>query len=153
MNGHYVPSYEIISTGTSGINDTIITYNDYDSTFRLTKYTEKDGVKVRLFWDSNDRMVARIRSRYDNITYNSQTTNPLQVLTISGLSAFTKKDVESEVYMYNDRGLLKSKTFGNGQTEYYYYDSMNRLSEVRDTNNKDIQRYVYKYKTGIRDTQ
>ena len=152
-NGQYVPSHEIVSTATSGINDTIVTYCDYDATYRLTRYTDKDGVPVQLFWDDNDRMVARVRTQESNVSFNHLTTNPLQVLTISGQSVFARKDTEAEVYMYNGRGLMKSKTFGNGQTEYYSYDSMNRLSEVRDTNNKVVQRYVYKYKTDSRDTQ
>lgn len=143
-NGHLNPHYEIRNFGQS--QDTLVTFNSFYSNGLPEKYTQKGLPPTRIFRDQWGRMLAKVCStvNLDQIIFDPEST-PVNMLTYNGNSIFTIPNTTAIVYKYNDMQLLESITTGLGQTTYFYYDTINRLKEIRNSHDKIQQSFDYHY--------
>lgn len=94
-------------------------YTQYNSSYLPVRYTNKLEQEVILNWDTYDRLLSH--------TIGNQTTS----------------------YEYNNYGLVSKITQPNGYELNYEYDSMQRLSGVKDENGSYLNKYKYNYRTGV----
>ncbi|MCJ7935351.1 MAG: hypothetical protein MUW56_17415 [Chryseobacterium sp.] len=153
----------IISTGLQGGTATEVTYDKYDSKGNLQQYTTKDGISTVIIWGyNNTQPIAKIE--------NAKLTDIQQSLITALISA---SDTDAAAVPNNDETALLNafKNFKNslsgyqittysydpligvrsitppsGITEYYLYDSANRLEKVVDVNGKVLKEMKYHYK-------
>jgi YD repeat-containing protein len=55
------------------------------------------------------------------------------------------KDAFITTYTYDESGKMTSETNASGQSIYYYYDKLQRLSLIRDNNNNLVKKICYNY--------
>lgn len=157
--GHEQPAYETRQIA-SGPSDTLITYYNYTLTGLPQKYTRKGEYPTRLFWNAESRLLASVTSPYSesltcteiikNNTHhfnNHPEISPLNVIKKSDRSIFEFPDVNAITNIYYKDGLLFMSATGNGRFQYYYYDSLGRLTEIRDQNDRILQQFKYNYST------
>jgi YD repeat-containing protein len=155
QNNHDVPHYETTWIS-SGFKDTLITYNSFSDSGLPTKITRKGEPPTRLFWNSKGNLLASVTSSYiglqctELIKNSSNPTSqpelsPLNVIKKNGVSIFDYPYTKAIANIYYFNGLLYMSATGNGSFQYYYYDQLGRLTEIRDQNKKVIQRFTYNY--------
>lgn len=155
-NNHDVPHYETTWIS-SGLKDTLITYNSFSDSGLPTKITRKGEPPTRFFWNSKGKLLASVTSSYigylqctelikNNDNPASQPElSPLNVIKRNGTTIFDYPDTKATANIYYNNGLLYMSATGNGSYQYYYYDQLGRLTEIRDQNKKVIQRFTYNY--------
>lgn len=94
-------------------------YTQYNNSYLPVRYTNKLQQEVILNWDTYDRLLSH--------TIGNQATS----------------------YEYNNYGLVSKITQPNGYELNYEYDSMQRLSGVKDENGSYLNKYKYNYRTGV----
>lgn len=149
-----VPTKEMVFTPI-GKNDkdsiTTITYNSFDTDGIVKTYTEPGKCMTKLFYETiagAKRLVARVTcaSGYYGITCNPVAADPRYIIQKNGVSIFNIPETEAIVYSYDTAGRVSSITSGSGQSLYYVYDNVMRLSIIKDQNGKIVKRYTYNYK-------
>lgn len=155
-NNHDVPHYETTWIS-SGFKDTLITYNSFSDSGLPTKITRKGEPPTRFFWNSKGKLLASVTSSYigylqctelikNNDNPASQPElSPLNVIKRNGTTIFDYPDTKATANIYYNNGLLYMSATDNGSYQYYYYDQLGRLTEIRDQNKKVIQRFTYNY--------
>lgn len=146
INGNLNPHYEIRDYGQ--VRDTMVTYTSFYSNGLPEGYIQKGMPPTRIFRDEWGHILGKICSNINlnQITFNP-TSSPENTLTYNGKSIFRIPNTAAVVYKWNDMQLLESITTGIGQTTYYYYDTINRLKEIRDSHGNIQQLFDYHYIT------
>lgn len=108
-------------------------------------YQEKGRPETRVFFDKEDRIVAKVTSSAEllDMDFNENATTPEDVITLNDVSVFSLPCTEAIVYRYNEMGLVESATIGRGMTVHYRYDNIGRLVEERDAQGRILKRYSY----------
>ena len=158
----------------SGINTAVptdrkITYNSYDKQGNLTQYTLENGIPVSIIWGYNGQYpIAKIEgTAYNQISIDfikelqnlsnqdndrcygldgsckeSNLRKRLNEFRSNGL--FTNSMVS--VYTYDPLVGVTSIMQPNGQTEYYNYDSSNRLQSIVNDKKEVLKTFEYNYR-------
>ena len=153
--GMFLPQKQNRTEG--GETRTLHTYEMYDSKGNPLYVTTLDGRKFVFLWGYGNRYpVARI----EGATYNEveiwvgntlinslKTATGSSVATILGniRNSLSNRDVLVTTYTYTPGVGMTSVTAPNGQKTTYTYDSLNRLSHVRDDNGQIVNQYDYNY--------
>ena len=141
------------NTGTANTMETVTAFAVYDNNGNLQEAVTRDGVvKCYLYGYKSQYPVAEItgelynniknyitQSILDNPVSDTQLRAHLNILRNSLPSAFVK------TFTYEPLVGITSETDANGRTQYYEYDSLNRLTIVRDSDNNIIKRICYNY--------
>lgn len=116
-----------------------LTYDSYLSDGRLETFTELGNCQSKLFYDSRKRLVANVTcaSGYGDMNYNEK----IKMLSKNSKSVFLVPATKATVYSYNNKGMINSIASGNGNTQYYIYDTLGQLSEIRDNNNHVVKKF------------
>ncbi|WP_353097296.1 hypothetical protein, partial [Empedobacter brevis] len=142
--------------GLGGTFDRVIKYDSYDTKGNLTQYTLENGIPVAIIWGYNGQYpIAKIEgisytdlTKSTNYTSNiinalvDQTTNsPQNTAHIKDLFNQLRvnelcKDALVTTYQYKPLVGVTSITGPNGQTEYYNYDTANRLKSIVNDQNE-----------------
>lgn len=155
FNGIPQLQYQLTRLG-SGPTDTLVTYHDWDTIGRPISFSRKGEYTTHLFWKpSTDHLLASVTGPFvrSDLVCPALGPNfsgdPLNVIkTASGnQSIFCIPDVNATTYLYDDHGRIISSATANGQISKYLYDYLGRLTEIRDANNKTLQRFTYNYST------
>lgn len=153
----YVPTINDANTGTdngsiinhlSQIQDSAIPeveYWYYHGDGQPECYQEKGRPETRVFFDKEDRIVAKVTSSAEllDMDFKENATTPEDVITLNDVSVFNLPCTEAIVYRYNEMGLVESATIGRGMTVHYRYDNIGRLVEERDAQGRILKRYSY----------
>ncbi|WP_314244799.1 hypothetical protein [Empedobacter tilapiae] len=135
------------------VNDRKITYNSYDAKGNLTQYTLENGIPVAIIWGYNGQYpVAKIEgSTFANAT--SKLANYLTKIQNGTLTATEQSTIRTLIpdamltsYTYKPLIGVTSITGPNGQSEFYNYDSSNRLQSIVNEKNEVIKTFEYNYK-------
>ncbi|UKB78208.1 hypothetical protein [Chryseobacterium sp. MEBOG07] len=159
-----VLSYDILNSTSS----TEITYNWYDGKGHIMQYTPKNGVPVTIIWGYNSTQpIAKIEGvTYRNLLNIAQ-ANVTQIINasdsdasnpdnepalITALDTFRKNiDLSAyqiTTYTYDPLIGVTSITPPSGIREAYFYDSANRLKEIRENDQTGnlLKEFKYNYK-------
>ena len=135
--------------------ETEVTINEYDNKGNIRQFTGKDGVTNSFVWGYNQLYpVAKV--------INSTSSNVQSYITQNILDNAVggSDDIAIRNHLYNLRNIpnalvttytyqpligITSETDPNGRTIFYEYDSFNRLSIIRDQDNKIIKKICYNY--------
>jgi len=144
------------------IGETI--FNNYDSKGNLLQYTAPNGIVTTFIWGyDKEYLVAKVigsdyatvssfvnQSVLDNpSSTESQIRNELHNIRTGLIN--TKALVTT--FTYKPLGGISSETDPNGRTIYYEYDNFNRLSIIRDNDNKILKKICYNYAGQTEDCQ
>ncbi len=155
----------VISTDLQNVISTEVTYDQYDLKGNLQQYTTKDGISTVIIWGYNQTQpIAKIegakltdiqQSLIDAIV-NASNTDALaasgndETAFLSALNAFRANTALSgyqiTTYTYDPLVGVRSITSPSGISEFYVYDSANRLEKVIDVNGKVLKEMKYNYK-------
>ncbi len=148
---------ELYAEGTS-TPATEITYDAYDNTGNLLRYTKRGGEKGAILWGYNGRyMVARLDHIDQAALQNYLNNNPGLQQTFDNPSSATIllaavqqlrtafPDAMVSGYSYIPNIGINSMSDANNQVSYYQYDGLGRLVNIKDNNNNLIKTYDYKY--------
>ena len=133
--------------------DRKITYNSYDTKGNLLQYTLENGIPVAIIWGYGGQYpVAKIEgSTFANAT--SKLANYLTkiqngTLTVAEQSTIRTLIPDAMITTYTYKPLIgvTSITGPNGQSEFYNYDSSNRLQSIVNEKNEVIKTFEYNYK-------
>ncbi|TGN30237.1 hypothetical protein [Empedobacter tilapiae] len=133
--------------------DRKITYNSYDAKGNLLQYTLENGIPVSIIWGYGGQYpVAKIEgSTFANAT--SKLANYLTKIQSGTLTVAEQSTIRALIpdamltsYTYKPLIGVTSITGPNGQTEYYNYDSSNRLQSIVNEKNEVIKTFEYNYK-------
>lgn len=154
MSGMIKPSCVKMSLGSDPLQPRIL-YNSYNSLGRVTERQRVSDTKEAYIWGyQGEYIVARIVGKsYDaviqesgiNLSLLNDPTRPdgdmrqelSKLLHLEGCMVTT--------YTYKPTVGVTSMTDPNGQTTYYIYDSMGRLSMVKDNEGNVIKTFAYNY--------
>ena len=122
-----------------------IKYLTYHGDGQPETYQEKGKPVSRVFFDKEDRIVAKVTStaKLLDMVCNENAATLEDVITLNGVSVFKLPYTEAIVYRYNGLGLVESVTVGHGMTVHYRYDGIGRLVEERDANGRILKTYTY----------
>lgn len=167
-----ISSYDLQSAAAT----TEITYEKYDSFGNLQQYRTKDGIPVSIIWGYNSTQpIAKIQGiTYDQIgqiagsqltafisasnTDASAVPGDAETALLSAMETFRAAvGVQSSgitTYTYDPLIGVRSITLPLGFRELYYYDSANRLKEIKQvqtdasgaTSLKTVKEFKYNYK-------
>lgn len=153
----------------ANVADRKITYNNYDNQGNLTQYTLENGIPVSIIWGYNGQYpIAKIEgTAYNQISIDfikelqnlsnqdndrcygldgsckeSNLRKRLNEFRSNGL--FTNSMVS--VYTYDPLVGVTSIMQPNGQTEYYNYDSSNRLQSIVNDKKEVLKTFEYNYR-------
>ncbi|WP_221411303.1 hypothetical protein [Empedobacter tilapiae] len=135
------------------VNDRKITYNSYDAKGNLTQYTLENGIPVAIIWGYGGQYpVAKIEgSTFANAT--SKLANYLTKIQSGTLTVAEQSTIRTLIpdamltsYTYKPLIGVTSITGPNGQSEFYNYDSSNRLQSIVNEKNEVIKTFEYNYK-------
>ncbi|MDM1507727.1 hypothetical protein HX079_18415, partial [Myroides odoratimimus] len=153
----------------ANVADRKITYNNYDNQGNLTQYTLENGIPVSIIWGYNGQYpIAKIEgTAYNQISIDfikelqnlsnqdndrcygldgsckeSNLRKRLNEFRSNGL--FTNSMVS--VYTYDPLVGVTSIMQPNGQTEYYNYDSSNRLQSIVKDKKEVLKTFEYNYR-------
>ncbi|MCP4135855.1 MAG: sugar-binding protein, partial [bacterium] len=117
-----------------------VTDNDYDFRGRLTNVENPDGTEISYtYYPNGNRKTVTVPSGTTTYTYDGL-NRPDTVIA---------PDESVTVYTYDDAGNRESVAYPNGTVAGYDYDSLNRLTELRNekASGELISGYVYTLKT------
>ena len=122
-----------------------IKYLTYHGDGQPETYQEKGKPVSRVFFDKEDRIVAKVTStaKLLDMVCNENAATLENVITMNNVSIFSLPCTEAIVYRYNGLGLVESVTVGHGMTVHYRYDGIGRLVEERDANGRILKTYTY----------
>ncbi|HAR72107.1 MAG TPA: hypothetical protein DCR77_01670 [Flavobacteriaceae bacterium] len=134
------------------VSDRKITYNSYDAQGNLTQYTLENGIPVSIIWGYNNQYpVAKIEGiTLDEFDETSYFRSMLEDGNLSDDDNRYLREFYSSAmittYTYKPLIGVTSITGPNGQTEYYNYDSANRLQSIVNEKQEVIKTFEYNYK-------
>lgn len=137
----------------ANVADRKITYNSYDEKGNLTQYTLENGIPVAIIWGYGGQYpVAKIEgSTFANAT--SKLANYLTKIQNGTLTVAEQSTIRTLIpdamltsYTYQPLVGVTSITGSNGQTEYYNYDSANRLQSIVNDKKEVLKTFEYNYK-------
>lgn len=157
--------YQVLSRNLLGTSNIEITYSKHDSTSgNLLEYKLKNLLPVTLIWGYNNTLpIAKI----EGATYSQVSPFILDIIDKSNLDATqgtttsennlleslnsfrknsTLKNYQITTYTYDPLIGVKSITPPSGITEFYKYDTFNRLEKIVNNNNEILKEYQYHYK-------
>lgn len=129
--------------------------------FKLRQYSDRDGIPISIIWGyGGQHPVARIvgKSYSEAIALSGIDLNVLNSLQSS--EAAIKSELNKlhqlpncfvTTYVHKPLVGVLNETDARGRNIYYQYDSKNRLSVVRDHDNKILKKYCYGYTDEIVD--
>ncbi len=137
-----VPKYEYQHKSDSSIYEKTITYHSYTPTFKPEIIYDRNLIRHRYFWNSQDQMIASIKnSPYITIPRTSVDA----IIAANSSSVFASKPIDTNLYEYDDQGRVSRIVNGNGKSTYYGYDSFDRLESIYDTNQRKVKSFDYYY--------
>lgn len=155
-----VKTYDL-SNNTSAITE--VTLDKYDTKGNLIQYSAKDGTPVTVVWGYNSTLpIAKIEgAKFDNIaTYindiitasDTDALNPTSEQALLNVEDNFRRNIslanyQITTYTHDPLIGITSITPSSGITEYYKYDTANRLEKIVDSNNKILKEFKYRYAT------
>jgi YD repeat-containing protein len=120
---------------------------DYDSNGNILQFKAKSGIITSFLWDAAKtyKMARVVGATYSQISsQNGQASNYNSKTLWTSLNSLVPGAM---VYTYSYKPLvgLVSETAPNGTTTYYLYDTVGRLSEVKNDDGKLLQKKTYNY--------
>lgn len=151
----------VVSTDFQNVVSTEFTYDKYDSKGNLLQYTNRAGVPVSLIWGYNQtKPIAKIegakltdiqQSLIDSIVNASNTdaaaaVNNDETSLFSAFNSFRSSlsGYQITTYTYDPLVGVRSITPPSGISEYYIYDTSNRLKEIRQQEKDSSGNMIYK---------
>lgn len=143
-------------SATKNAMETRLKYLEYDNFGNPLNVSKENGTKIAYVWGySNKYPVAKI----ENATYQNVLNTGVN-LSIINNSASTESQIITELnkirdnlpnamvttYTYKPLVGVKTVTDPRGYSMNYYYDTQNRLKEVRDKDDNLLTDYEYHYK-------
>lgn len=170
FGGLYLPKEIYTAKGSNGLEaGALITKRTNDG--KILEFKNQDNVYTTFIYGyNNNSLIAKIENaRYSevdswlnsveskNISYilglsNNETTDSSENTLIIWLNKLRnavysrKPNTKVSTYTYNPLVGVTSITDNRGKSMRYVYDEFNRLSLIKDTNNKVLKRYEYNYK-------
>ena len=153
----------VLSYDLQNIATTEVTYDKYDPKGNLQQYTTKDGTVTVIIWGYNQtKPIAKIESiKFESIS-QSFIDNIVNASDLDGAAGLNSDETnllnafktfranlpgyQISTYTYDPLVGIRSITPPSGITEYYHYDSANRLDKVTDANGKILKEMKYNYK-------
>lgn len=165
FNGLALPSAIKESKG-ENIMENKIYFSGYDSNFNLTNIRQPNGLAVIYVWGYDKNFpIAKIEYGVPSVEGNDLPPLPInndliiaaqnasntgthnQLLQqLEALRASAAPDVMINTYTYDPLLGIKTSTDVKGDITTYVYGEDNQLKLVRDSNNKILSEYEYKYK-------
>ena len=153
----------------NGLLEDVVKYNSYDDDYNVTQYTARNGVPVSFIWGYNGtKLIARIENLpFTNISSiiisnikslsnldfdNCRLASCKEQLLRDGLTALrtslatTYPNALVTTYTYDPLVGITSVTDSKFETQYYTYDSLQRLVKVEDKDGKILNETQYHYK-------
>ena len=139
------------------IPDTTIIYKEYgnigglDSRFRLKKYVDKNGVETSLLWNSYGNLAGIVQNSHGTLAYNTSSGHPGMNTGNLGVSSsipdeiFGTKPTSVSECFYNSKGQIEKTIKGNNMVFLYEYDSLGRLTRIKDGRNNTQKKFMYNY--------
>ncbi|WP_437918744.1 hypothetical protein [Sphingobacterium sp. LRF_L2] len=157
-NGVIAPEYVSKKYGSGGY-EVELTVNKYDGLFNPSGIVKKNGSSEVYLWSYGDQypIVKIINASYiqveavlgsSTISNFSQKYSPTLQEIKTFVAPLKNNLPQAQVYIYTYQPLvgMTSKTDPRGITEYYQYDSFQRLREVLDFDSNILRNYQYNYK-------
>lgn len=157
QNNMILVESELYAEGTN-TPTTEITYDAYDNSGNLLRYTKRGSEKGAMLWGYNGRYMV---TRLDHIDHAALQTylnnNPGIQQTFDNPSSATAllaavqqlrtafPDAMVSGFSYIPNVGIYSVSDANNQVSYYQYDGLGRLLYIKDNNNNLIKSYEYKY--------
>lgn len=154
----YLPAYELEYKGGCLIPDTTIIYKEYGNTgghshqFKLKKYVDKNGVETSLLWNDYGNLAGVVQNSHGTLVYNNSNGHPGMNTGTQGVSSsipdeiFGTKPTSVSECFYNSKGQIEKVIKGNNMTFLYGYDSLGRLTRIKDNKNNILKKYMYNYR-------
>lgn len=142
------PKYEI-EYKVANAPDTTITYTSYTPTGALQQYKEKGMPVKRIVWVANDCWpCAEIEGYiYPTIPTIPQNKAFDQNYVLNIMSQYRNSYHQPMVSRtFSNSGLVTSETDRYGVTQFFYYDKLGRLVDIKDMDGKQIKHFDYNYK-------
>lgn len=152
---------DISSGATNPVSQTEIVYNKYDDKGNLQQYLTKDGITTAIIWGYNKTQpIAKV----EGATYSQVSSLSTNLITASNADAAlaprsdestfltalntfrndsTLKDYQITTYTNDPLIGIRSVTPPNGITEFYKYDTANRLERILDKDNHILKELKY----------
>jgi YD repeat-containing protein len=130
-----------------------ITIDRYDEYGKPVQYTKRDGIVTTVLWGyGSSYPVAKIEGA-DYATVAAK-VDPAVIRTLSDDNALSTSLAPlrtipvalATTYTYSPLIGITSETDPSGKTTYYVYDSLGRLSMIKDKDGNIIKTYDYHYK-------
>ncbi|MCF6318183.1 MAG: RHS repeat protein [Proteobacteria bacterium] len=148
----YLPSSVDVTKGT-GIIETRVLYEKYDSNGNLLQYRKTNGSPISFIWGYNGQYpIAKV----ENATYadiealSSFGTNFTIVNNLSTTQEAALRGLSNTLlvttYVYSPLVGITSVTDPKGYTTSFEYDEFNRLKQVKDADGKILSENNYHYK-------
>ncbi len=152
---HILPMYEIAIRGNENVLDTIVRYKGYymsnrsmgcTGAGRLADAYDANGIRHMYFWNGHDKLVAIADNSTSPISLKAGAVKADDVLEASS-GVFGTEPSNVTTCSYNKRGLVSSVAQANKKLQSYRYDNFGRLAEVKDNEDRKLQKYDYLYRT------
>lgn len=169
-----LPTKVYTNLGSSGINKSITShlvssFERYDSKGNLLQYRSRSGLPTVLIWGYNGSVpIAKVEggatypgtpllssdiplSLIDGIVSesNNDIDNTSEIALLSALQTFRKDNALSKylitTYTYNPLVGVTNITNPNGINESYFYDSQNRLIQIKNDKEQLLKQFDYGY--------
>ena len=151
-NGILLPWKKQIAKGDSNLFIDKIIYNKYDAQANPIEVHQPNGITSVYLWGYNHQKIVAV---LENVTYQEVEDQFLltpepdwdsllpQLEDLRNLVGF--EDVKISTYKHAPLVGLVEKRDEKGELTQYNYDQFNRLSEIRDAQNKLLSEFFYNY--------
>lgn len=116
-------------------------YLSYYPDFRIKEYADRTGIRHKLFWNANDKLVASISNATDNIVFDDDID---EIIKQNSDKIFVAKPIGASFYKYNAMGLVSRIVEQNKKETGFSYDMLGRLTKT-DINKRTTNEFVYNY--------
>jgi hypothetical protein len=132
------------------------TYNIYDSKGNLLEYKQENNLPVSLIWGYNQtKIIAQLEgvyyyslpTSYVNAAVTASNTGTETEL-LTALTNLRNQVPNAMVTTYTYKPLIGVSTLTDpkGDTQYYFYDTFNRLSYIKNKDNQVLKEFEYHYR-------
>lgn len=154
-----VPINNFSISGISGSNFNMdsrylrsVNFLDYDNKGNILTANNEQGIKYTYLWGYNKKYIVAKILNADFATVNALVSqsildNPANDLALRNHLAVLRTIPNTQVTIMTYKPLVgvSSETTPQGRTTYYEYDGLNRLSFIRDHDNKILKRICYNF--------